>query len=620
MLINFNSLHIEGFMSIGEADIDFTPGGFTLVKGINRCPQDMAKSNGSGKSSIWESIIWCLTGETIRGSKAVENMNRPGGTLVTVDFTVDKDSYIVTRTKNHSQYKTNLFITVNGKDCSGKGIRDTEKILKDYLVDLDASLISSVIILGQGLPAKFTSNSPSGRKEMLERMSKSDYMIQDLKTRVSNRRSEVENMKRDAEDAHLKVLTTLTNTQRSINDVDGQLLNLEDITLQKEKADSLCEEQKAIVEEISALGQDATKNDIAELRSEIDKQTIFYESKINGAFEEDERISDVKIKLNSMNNAVAFLREEIQSLKAIRDVCPTCGQKLLGVVKPDTSAKEKSLKELSDNSVALSIELKELEQARSNKVMQLKDERNKVIGGLNEKAAELMQRAKSIEKQLRYKKEQYTFNEMEYKRISESILKHDSVKSVLEETKSKYELQIPLLLESKKSFEIKIEELSESVKVLQKFDTVLKRDFRGILLKNVVDYINNSVNEYGKYIFDSASISFSIESNNISIKLNNKEYEMLSGGEKQKVDVIVQFAIRDMLCAYLGFDCNLLVLDEIFDNIDSLGCDKVIQLITTKLTGVNSIYIISHHAEELDIPVDNYLFVEKDSTGVSFVR
>ena len=620
MLINFNSLHIEGFMSIGEADIDFTSGGFTLVKGINRCSQDMAKSNGSGKSSIWESIIWCLTGETIRGSKAVENMNRPGGTLITVDFNVDKDSYIVTRTKNHSQYKTNLFITVNGKDCSGKGIRDTEKILKDYLVDLDASLISSVIILGQGLPAKFTSNSPSGRKEMLERMSKSDYMIQDLKTRVSTRRSEVENMKRDAEDAHLKVLTTLTNTQRSIKDVDGQLSNLEDITLQKEKADSLCEEQKAIVEEISDLEQDATKNDVAELRSEIDKQTIFYESKINGAFEEDERISDVKIKLNSMNNAVAFLRDEIQSLKAIRDVCPTCGQKLIGVVKPDTSAKEKSLKELSDNSVALSIELKELEQARSNKVMQLKDERNKVIGGLNEKAAELMQRAKSIEKQLRYKKEQYTLNEMEYKRISESILKHDSVKSVLEETKSKYELQIPLLLESKKSFETKIEELAESVKVLQKFDTVLKRDFRGILLKNVVEYINNSVNEYGKYIFDSASISFSIESNNISIKLNNKEYEMLSGGEKQKVDVIVQFAIRDMLCAYLGFDCNLLVLDEIFDSIDSIGCEKVIQLITTKLTGVNSIYIISHHAEELDIPVDNYLCIEKDSTGVSFVR
>ena len=95
---------------------------------------------------------------------------------------------------------------------------------------------------------------------------------------------------------------------------------------------------------------------------------------------------------------------------------------------------------------------------------------------------------------------------------------------------------------------------------------------------------------------------------------------MLSGGEKQKVDIIVQFALRDMLCNYLGFDCNILVLDEVFDNLDSVGCDKVIQLITNKVNSVNSIYIITHHAEELDIPVDRYLVVEKDSTGVSFVK
>lgn len=620
MLINFNSLHIEGFMSIGNADINFVNGGFTLVKGINRCPQDMAKSNGSGKSSIWESIIWCLTGETIRGSKAVENINRAGGTLVTVDFTIDNDSFIVTRTKNHSQYKTNLFLSVNGKDCSGKGIRDTEKILKEYLVDVDAGLISSVIILGQGLPARFTSNTPSGRKELLEKMSKSDYMIQDLKNRVSHRKSEVESMKRKAEDSHLEIVTTLSNTQRSITDVEGQLATLSDITSSKEKAENIHFALQSLTKDIAALENDGTKESLAELTAEIDKQNIFFDSKIKGTAEEDNQIADIKIKLNSTNNAVSFLREEIKSLKAIKDVCPTCRQKIKGVVKPDTSEKEKSLQEFISISTTLNNTLQELEQARSDKVMQLRNERNKVIGGLNEKAAELMQRASSIEKQLRYNKEEYTRKEEEYRRISEDILKHDSVKKLLEETLSRYKSQIPLLLEQKKLAETKVEELNESVKVLQKFDTALKRDFRGILLKNVVDYINTSVNEYGGYIFGSASICFSLDNNNISIKLNNKEYEMLSGGEKQKVDVIVQFALRDMLCGYLGFDCNILVLDEIFDNLDSTGCDKVIQLITTKLTSVNSIYIISHHAEELDIPVDNYLVVEKDPTGVSFVK
>ena len=49
MRIDFKTLHIEGFMSIGEADINLTEGGFILVSGVNRCAQDLAKSNGSGK-------------------------------------------------------------------------------------------------------------------------------------------------------------------------------------------------------------------------------------------------------------------------------------------------------------------------------------------------------------------------------------------------------------------------------------------------------------------------------------------------------------------------------------------------------------------------------------------
>ena len=194
------------------------------------------------------------------------------------------------------------------------------------------------------------------------------------------------------------------------------------------------------------------------------------------------------------------------------------------------------------------------------------------------------------------------------------------MKSMLKELLYKNENQIPSLVESVNNCEVQINKWANSLSVLQKFDTVLKRDFRGILLKNVVEYIDDAVKNYGSYIFDSASLSFALDNNNISVKLNSKEYEMLSGGEKQKVDIIVQFALRDMLCNYLGFDCNILVLDEVFDNLDSVGCDKVIQLITNKINSVNSIYIISHHAEELDIPVDSYLVIEKDSTGVSFVK
>ena len=92
----------------------------------------------------------------------------------------------------------------------------------------------------------------------------------------------------------------------------------------------------------------------------------------------------------------------------------------------------------------------------------------------------------------------------------------------------------------------------------------------------------------------------------------------MSGGEKQKVDLIVQFSIRDMLCKYLNFSCNIIVLDEIFDNLDSIGCDRVINLISTQLSDINSIYIVTHH-EDLEIPSDIKWIITKSELGVSTV-
>ena len=74
MKLNFKKIIIENFLSIGYAEINLQDRGFTLVNGVNNNPKDLALSNGSGKSSIFEAISWSLTGETIRGIKDVVNM------------------------------------------------------------------------------------------------------------------------------------------------------------------------------------------------------------------------------------------------------------------------------------------------------------------------------------------------------------------------------------------------------------------------------------------------------------------------------------------------------------------------------------------------------------------
>ena len=68
---------------------------------------------------------------------------------------------------------------------------------------------------------------------------------------------------------------------------------------------------------------------------------------------------------------------------------------------------------------------------------------------------------------------------------------------------------------------------------------------------------------------------------------------------------------------YLQFSSNILVLDEITDALDAESCDKVINFITNDLSDIESIFIISHHADELAIPVDSEVIVEKNLEGVS---
>ena len=451
-------------------------------------------------------------------------------------------------------------------------------------------------------------------------MIKSDDMIKELKDKVSKRRAEVDKMKRDAEDRRLSLSTTLSNVRKTVDETRVKLDSFPDVRGQQIEAETLQKRIDVLKSQIDSTDIESKRNELSNINAELYKQETYFDSKIKGKFEEDDLISNLTVDLRAVDNSILFVRNEINEMRSVKDVCPTCGQKIQGVVKPDTSEKENLLNDLTAKKEYITKSLSSAQQDRSNKVNQLKNDKCKVIGELSEKAAELMQLVDSIDKQVKQWSNELQRSESQYKNISDAILRHDSMKSMLEELLHKNENQIPSLIESVSNCEVQINKWANSLSILQKFDTVLKRDFRGILLKNVVEYIDGAVKNYGSYIFDSASLSFALDSNNISVKLNNKEYEMLSGGEKQKVDIIVQFALRDMLCNYLGFDCNILVLDEVFDNLDSVGCDKVIQLITNKINSVNSIYIISHHAEELDIPVDSHIAVEKDRTGVSFVK
>lgn len=98
MNITFKKLTIHNFMSFSDSYVNLNTPGYTLIIGENNSKLDNTTSNGSGKSSILEAIMWCLTGETIRGTKGKDVLKQGEKEgFVKLSFSVDNDEYEIVR-------------------------------------------------------------------------------------------------------------------------------------------------------------------------------------------------------------------------------------------------------------------------------------------------------------------------------------------------------------------------------------------------------------------------------------------------------------------------------------------------------------------------------------------
>lgn len=605
-------------MSFENAEIKLNDMGFVKIIGINKNIVDNSKSNGSGKSAIWEALNWVFTGETLRGSKDIVRNSCEDGTFVKINFKCDNDCYEIIRSKNHSKLKTNLFIKKNDEDVSGKGIRDTEVILKTILPDLNSELINSIIILGQGLPMRFTNNTPSGRKDVLEKLSKSDFMIEDLKTRVNSRQTFLNDQEKILSEKLIVEQTKQTITNQNLEKEIEKLKKLNEIDF-----NSLIDQKNDYESKLNSISNNIIELNNKSLNEKYDEIQTEKLNLNNKMFDEISKLNlEYKEKIDSTTqktynlkyNEISKLTEKIKELDSVSDVCPTCGQKLKNVTKFDTTELKTKLNELNKKYDDESKKLNELNDELKSKTNEIKNNYVFKIKNLDDNLI-------SIKNELNH--------------LNEFIVEQNNVKNLLSNIDFQInshsneikmcEENIKILKnefdDSKKIYDELFNNHShvlEQLAIQKKFDTILKRDFRGFLLQNCISYINDKAKEYCKQIFKTDLIEFKLDGNNISISYCNKEYESLSGGEKQKIDLIIQFAIRKMLCTYLNFSCNILVLDELTDNIDSNGCKKIIDFITNSSLDVESVFIISHH-ENLELPFDNIFTIEKNEQGISNV-
>ena len=599
-------------MSFGYAELDLDNQGFVRIDGINNSLIDGATSNGAGKTSCFEAIMWCLQGETIRKSKQVTNINGDDGAYVELDFTADGTDYKLIRTKDHSKYKTNLKIFINGEDKSGKGIRDSEQYLTQYLPELSAQMISSVIILGQGLPMRFTNNTPAGRKEVLESLSQSDFMIEDLKAKLLKRKSVLQDALNNLNLEQARCQTEKNLIQNIITQTEHQLKNLVVPDVKK-----LAEIQINIDNLNRVLSENEAQQGIYEqtLYTLMNKSREYQDAKL-AEIKAIPNDNELNAKEYSLSNEIKIYRNIIAEKEKVTDVCPTCGQKIEGVVIPDTSQERIKCE-------SLCAELANVKNAHikfSNDVDKLRKDIDEKYSKLNKENDENISKIKDLIKLYQKEIAEVSLNLSELKAkeqsISYAIDTYENNKVEFENRITEKTNRLNELTSNELHNQNEIDLIKQKIDIDNKIDIALKRDFRGYLLTNVIDFINSKVNYYCKYFIENGNISFIQNGNAINVIFNDKDYECLSGGERQKIDIIIQLALRDMMCTFMNFSSNILVLDEITDFMDNQGSNKLINTISSLIQDVSSIFFVTHHTE-LNLPYDKIITVIKDKTGIS---
>jgi DNA repair exonuclease SbcCD ATPase subunit len=128
--------------------------------------------------------------------------------------------------------------------------------------------------------------------------------------------------------------------------------------------------------------------------------------------------------------------------------------------------------------------------------------------------------------------------------------------------------------------------------------TMMKDDgIKSVLIDNYIPIFNNIINSYLEKF--NLFISFELDSQfNETIKSRYRDkfsYNSFSEGEKSRINLAILLAFRHITQMNNNINCDLLIIDELVDNIDSDNVNSVLDCIGS-VEGINNIFI-SHNPD-----------------------
>jgi DNA repair exonuclease SbcCD ATPase subunit len=572
-MIVFESIRWKNFLSYGNywTELKLDKSEMTLICG----------ENGAGKTTFLDALTFCLFGKPFRNINIPQLANsiNTKDCVVECIFKIGGTKYLIRRGLAPKLFEIHKDDKMIDQDSKSK---DYQKMLEEQILKMSYKAFCQVVILGSTNYVPFMRLPAADRRAIVESLldiSVFSSMNTVLKDRVSSNKEDLRTC-----ETTMEILESKKDTQ-------------------KKYLDALEEKSRSSLE---GIDEEIKKNEVVRdsLSSVVVKggNTLSNLSKNRDLKRKKEQtITDLKRIRSTLDNKLNTIDMELSMIMTTEEVpCPSCGQPLTEQHRNREIDSKKTKREemriaVLDVEKRIAVEEKFI---TDNKLTNVEQDYDKFQTILNEHRQKLAVAEKMIERL-----------SSDADKIKKSQQNLQTEQDTLDQLENKCD-------DAKKHYD----EKQDEQKLLSSAQGILKDSgIKTRVIKHYLPIMNKLINHYLACM--DFFVQFNLdESFNETIKSRHRDeftYASFSEGEKMRIDLSLLLAWREIARLKNSTNCNILVLDEVFDSsLDSTGMDEFMKLIRTLGKRCN-VFVISHKTDQL---VDKFQDVLTFSKKNNFSR
>lgn len=613
------------FMPYKTATIPMDKQGLVLIEGEH---VDRGGSNRSGKSSIFEGVVWGLFGQTLRGltgNEVVIDRGKGKGTSVANTFLVDDKLYRVIRYRKHPKFKNSLLLKVQTKN--GKWKDKTEKSIKDTQAKIDkligytyVSFINSTMF-GQGITKFFTSATDKEKKDILEKLLGLDRY--GLAFQIA---------KKKKAEFDSTIVTKQTKLESLVSKLEETKPRLKEYRkLESSFEGDVHKTVSKLREKVKAVNKPTGIKRAEKALLRAQKEVREQASTVKNSDKLEKRMLSVIEDVNSAGSGLAILEESLKRVSTSKKKkgnlvdtnCPMCeklftdkdNKKLLKhinknarKIKDDIQVAKKKYDELVSKKKTIASKIKKLRRAEHD------------LQEASVEVAEIQFKVSGLEKDRKlYDK---TVGDLK-SRIKEA----ENQKNPYNKLVTKEKKKAKTLRTKRDTLQSKLASMYTEAEYYDFWEKGFGRQgLPSFILDSVMPILNRKANKYLNEITDGQinvdiSTQTTLKSGKVKDKFDvsiiNRDgsnlYKGSSGGEKRVIDIAILLALHSLVRERSQNPVNIVFLDEIFDTLSSPWTESVMEAVRKEQeSSETSTFVISHN-ETIQAFFDKRLMVIKEN-------